>query len=326
MDYRLLIVKDREFFDATALVTSLILSGRRDAASRSLRVQLLDHKDLQSERVGIDVEMGHQCVFFHNDRELFRGMFMRQEQNQGRVMTLTAYDNGIYLANNKDSFSYMYKAASFIFRDVCNRFSIPYSGVAETGYIIDELPRPMTTGFDAICDALRLTYNATGRRYSVVCEGEKLGLIRRIDNVVQWVIGAGENVSSYSYNRSIEKVKTRIKFMDRDHYLAARRINSDLERRIGVFQDAAIAERKMSYGKLAGLVDAMLKEKGEPEKLLTVEALGNSEIISGRCVFVKIPHLGLDGSFYVESDRHVFQNGMHTMQLSLAPVSKLDLG
>ncbi|MDR1629602.1 MAG: hypothetical protein LBS36_05245 [Oscillospiraceae bacterium] len=324
MSNRLIIVKNEDCFDATRLVESYQWSGRKDSAARTLRVVLADHETLKDKRTGIDVEEGHQCVFLHDGKELFRGMFMRQEQNQKRMMTLTAYDNGIYLSNNKDSFSYTNKTASFVFRDVCTRFGIPFKDVADTKYIVEELPKPMTTGFDVICDALETTHDATGKRYSVVCENGTLRLIRRTDNMVQWVIGSGENLTSFTYSRDIEKIKTRIKLLGKDNSVAAQRINSEIEKKIGIFQEVSSAGTDLTQAKLTELIDSMMKEQGEPERVLSLDAEGIPEIVSGLCVFVKIPYLDLKRSFYVESDSHSFQGGRHTMKLTLKAVSEFD--
>lgn len=252
-------------------------------------------------------------------------MFMRQEQNSGKKMTLTAFDNGIYLANNKDSFNYTDKSASFIFTDVCGRFNIPYERVDDTGYVIEELPKPSTTGYDAICDALDITYEATGRRYNVRCEGGKLSLIRRRDNVIQWVIASGTNLSAYSYSKSLEKIKTRLKLFGKENELLAQKINSELESDIGIFQEIISADNEFSPGKLDELAESILREKNALETSLTIDAPGHVEITAGLCVYVIIPHLGLEQSFYVESDSHTFKDGLHTMRLTLAGIDKLDI-
>lgn len=56
-------------------------------------------------------------------------------------MSFTAYDNGIYLSNNKDTFVYEDKTASDIFKDVCNRFGLPIGNVDNCTYRIPELTK-----------------------------------------------------------------------------------------------------------------------------------------------------------------------------------------
>ena len=88
---------------------------------------------------GIDVTRGNHLIFSYKGKELFRGIIMSQQQSDSRKMPITAYDNGIYLSNNKDTFVYENKTVHDIFIDVCKRFGIKYSEVAETKYKIPEL-------------------------------------------------------------------------------------------------------------------------------------------------------------------------------------------
>lgn len=102
-----------------------------------------------------------------------------------------------YLSNNKDSFCYKQKKASEIFKDCCDRFQIPYKDVADTGYVISELPKAKTTACDVILDALSLTFKATGIRHYVTSADGKLSLIKRKDSILQWVVETGRNLISY---------------------------------------------------------------------------------------------------------------------------------
>ena len=97
---------------------------------------------------------------------------MTQTQNNNKKLTFTAYDNGIYLANNKDTFVYENKTASDIFRDCCTRFHIPMGEVTECHYKIPELTKSKTTAFDAIADALSLDFDATGIRHMSLVKKE----------------------------------------------------------------------------------------------------------------------------------------------------------
>ena len=141
-----LVTKDETTYDMSELVESVTWSGRKGSPARSLSVSLIDDDGWKHARSGIDVTKGNHCVFYWEGEELFRGIIMSQKQNAKKTMTIKAYDVGIYLSNNKDSFNYKQKKASDIFKDCCNRFQIPYKDVADTGYVISELPKAKTSG------------------------------------------------------------------------------------------------------------------------------------------------------------------------------------
>ena len=54
---------------------------------------------------------------------------------------------------------------------------------------------------------------------------------------------------------------------------------------------------------------------------LKVSGLGVSDAISGKCVYVIIPHLGIQRSFYIDEDTHKYTRECHTMTLKLNDVN-----
>lgn len=314
---KLIVVKGGTGYDMSELVSSVKWSGRKGSAARSLSVTFIDDDGYNHARTGLDVEEGHQCIFYWKGEELFRGMFMKQEQSRRKTMTATAYDNGIYLANNKDTFSYSNATASVVFVDCCKRFGIPYGAIAETAYQIPELVKRRTTAWDTICDALSLTYKATGIRYYPLCVGDEIRLLERRENILQWVIETGVNLSDYKLTKSIEKVRTRIKLLSKEGTVLAEAVDADLEKKVGVFQNVEQAKDEMNSAQLKELVQTTLEENNKPERLLDVTALGLTEVRTGVGVFIIIKELGISKTYYVEEDTHTFESNYHSMKLKL---------
>lgn len=314
---KFLVFKDGATYDMSELVGKVTWGGRKGSAARYVTVTLLDDDGWKHARSGIDVTRGNQCAFYWEGKELFRGILMQQKQSEKKTMSVKAYDNGIYLSNNKDTFNYTNKKASEIFVDICNRFQLPYTTVADTVYVIPELPKPKTTAFDAILDALSLTFKATGIRYYVMSSGGNLSLIRRRENLLQWVIETGVNLESYDYSVSIEKIKTRIKLLSKEDTVVAEAANAELEKLIGVFQDIDKPDDNMEQANITDMVKAMLDEQSLPDKSLSISALGLPDVISGISVFVTIKELGISKSFYIDEDTHTFEGNHHMMKLKL---------
>lgn len=322
---QLILVDGDKATDVSALVSTVKWAGRKGAAPRSLVITFIDDDGYGHDRPEINVEAGHQCIFYWQGEKLFQGLFMSQSQSQKKTMTAKAYDNGIYLANNKDTFSYENATASEIFVDVCKRFGIPYGDVAETSYRIPDLPKPKTTGWDVIADALSLTYQSTGMRYYPLCIGDEIHLIKRRENVYQWVIETGGNVESYALDKSIENTKTRIKLYSKEGEVLAEEINAALEKQIGVFQDVDTADDEMNEGQLTKLVKTTLAEKSQPEVSLSVDAMGLADVYTGVGVFVRIEELDISKTYYVEEDTHTFQGDYHSMRVKLVEATDTDL-
>nr|DAL78485.1 MAG TPA: 43 kDa tail protein [Caudoviricetes sp.] len=318
-DINLILYRDGKTYDISELVESIKWKGRKGSAARSVSISLLDCKGAQS---GIDVTKGHQLIFSYKGKELFRGMIMSQQQSESFKMPITAYDNGIYLSNNKDTFVYENKTVHDIFIDVCKRFGIKYSDVAKTSYKIPELTKSKTTAWDAILDAISQDFKATGTKYYVNSSKGVLSLIKRRENILQWVLETGGNIMSYTYKKSIEDIKTRLKILSDEDKVYAVKKNTELEKKIGIFQDIEKKDDDLSEAKLQEHIKETLKEISTPEISLSVETLGIPDVISGVGVYVIIDELGIKRTFYVDEDTHTFKGGSHTMNLALNSVNE----
>lgn len=313
----LIILKGEQGYDVTQLVEQVKWKGRKGSSSRTLAVTLIDDDGYKHARSGVDVEQGHQCIFSYDGTELFRGIIMSQTQSNQKKLQFTAYDNGIYLANNKDTFCYENKTASDVFRDCCTRFGLPMGEVASCSYKIPELTKSKTTAFDAIADALSLDFDATGIRHYVASSKGKLSLLTRRENILQWVIEVGQNITSYSYSRSIEDIKTRVKMVSKEGTTVAEKSNAELEKKIGIFQEIDQPDESLTTAQVNDLIESIMEEKGTPERTLSVEAVGIAEVISGIGVYIIIPELEISRTFYVDEDTHTFEDNKHTMSLKL---------
>lgn len=306
-----------EAIDITNLVNEIKWKGRKGSAARSVTVKIIDDDGYKHARSGIDIEKGHQCIFYEDGEENFRGIIMSTSQTNKKVMSFTAYDNGIYLSNNKDTFTYTNKTADEIFLDVCNRFGLPVGTVDKCSYRIPELTKSKTTAFDVIADALSLDFDNTGIRHYVMSDKGKLSLITRRKNILQWVFETGQNIITYTYNKSIEDIKTRIKLLSDENTVLAESRNTQLESKIGVFQDVDKPDETLNEAQINELCKSMLDEKSLPKKTLTLETFGKRDVISGIGVFVIIPHLDLSRTFYVDEDTHTYKGDSHRMSIKL---------
>ena len=321
---KFIVIKAGTAYDMTNITSKVKVSGRKGSAARTLTATMLDDDNYGRPRPGIDVAEGVQCLFYWDGAERFRGIMEKQETSNKKILTITAHDNGIYLSNNKDTYVYSGKTAADIFKDVCKRLGLPTGEVDDTGYVIEELPKPKTTGWDAITDALALTYEATGARYWPISWEGTMRLKRRKNTILQWVIEAGANLVSYTSGKSVENVKTRIKLLSDEGTVLAEAADAALEEKIGMRRDIDEPDDSLSQAQLNELVKSMLAEQSRPEENLTLTAIGQADVIAGVGVFIRIPHLNLSKTYYVESDEHTFQQEYHTRRLSLVTAADID--
>lgn len=310
----LILNKNSRSYDISDLVEMVTWKGRKGSAARSLSVTLADTDKVSS---GIDVTRGDSLVFYDDGSELFRGLIMTSQRADSKKETITAYDNGIYLANNKDTFVFNNKTMHDVFIDVCKRFGVKVGSAVSTSYKIPELIKKSSTAWDTLLDAISQDFKATGNKYYISSEKGLLYLRKRTDNILQYVLETGGNITSYSLKNSIEKINTRIKVLTKEDTVYAVEKNTALEKKIGIFQDIENKDDDLTDAQLKAQIKEHLKEKSTPEETLSVTALGISDVISGVGVWAKIDHLGIARTYWVDEDTHTWNGDVHTMTLKL---------
>ncbi|MFR0871289.1 MAG: hypothetical protein ACLSG5_07845 [Oscillospiraceae bacterium] len=65
------------------------------------------------------------------------------------------------------------------------------------------------------------------------------------------------------------------------------------------------------------MAESMLAEQKLPSKTLTIEGLGQANVISGVGLCIIIKPLGISNSYYVDEDTHTFKGNYHSMRLTL---------
>lgn len=304
-------------WDVSELVCSITWSGRKGSAARTLEVTMMDDDSKNQDRLKMDVEKGYTCVFKWKGKEKFRGIIMKQTQSAKKQLKFKAYDECVYLANSKDSFSYADKTATQIFKDCIKRSGLSCGTVVDTGYKIPSLQKSKTYFYDCILDALSSTYANTKKRYYIRAEKGKISLLRRKEQTTQWVLEAGANISDYTYNKSIEKIKTRFRIYSDNGAVVYEKKNEKLEKKIGRFMMVDTADEKQNEAQIKKLVESLVEENGYPAESLSISTLGIISAIAGGCLYVIIPHLGLKRTFYIDEDKHTFKGESHTMTLTL---------
>ena len=327
MAIQFVIIHNGTGYDVSNMFEEITWSGRKGAAPRSVSITLMDDDGYNHSRVTVDCANGDQCVFYEGGKELFRGIITSHKQSNSKKLVVKAYDNAYYLANNKDSFCYTNKTATDIFNDCMSRLGMTGNAV-NTGYVIPELPKAKTTYYDVMLDALSTTYKATGERYYITSENGTIYLRKRVENAMQWVLEAGSsqsNLTSYEYSKSIEKIRTRVRLLSKEDAIVYEKANTELESKIGTFMEVKSVDDSYTAAQMQELVESIFDEKGTPEQSLKVSGMGVSEAVSGKCVYVIIPHLGLKRSFFIDEDTHKYTRESHTMTLKLnfaEPVTK----
>lgn len=322
---KFIVGKGSYWYDYSELICKVIWSGRKGAAPRSAQVVFQDSEGYGHARTNLNCGDGTICTLSLDSNVFFQGLLMTDGSGSKRQLTAKFYDNCIYLANNKDSFSYTGKRADEIFQDCISKLNLPSGDITNTGHIIAELVKPRTSFWDVIQDALSQTYASTGKRYYVSSDQGKISLKRRLEQKNIFVLEPDANIETYDMNRSIYNTRTRLKMFTSDGEIKRSYTNDALEATIGMFQDVDTVDENITATELQQRVDTFIAEKALVQQDLKVTCAGNINIKSGSCVYVRIPHINTKRVMYVDEDTHIFENGSYKMILKLSYAKDIDV-
>lgn len=308
--------KNGTYKNISKLAKTVSVTGRRGDAPRTLSATLSDSE--QFARASANSGEGQQVFFYFNKKEIFRGLLMTDSRNSQRTLSIKAYDNCIYLCNNKSSFSFKKKSATYIFKYCLKKLGLPLGSAVKTGHTIGELVKKNTTYWDVIEDALSQTYYATGIRYYVSSEKGKIYLRKRQEQTSMPILSLDSNIQSYDMSRSIYKTRTRLTLITSKKAKKGSFVNSSLEKKIGKFADIQTVDGDVTKTELNQKISTFKKDTSIVDQELSVTATGDMRCISGKCAYVQISPIWAKRIMFIEEDTHTFENGHHKMSLKLS--------
>jgi len=106
----------------------------------------------------------------------------------------------------------------------------------------------------------------------------------------------------------------------------AEKSNAALEQKIGIFQEIQQPDESLTKPQVKDLVSSVLDTLDKPEETLDLNTLGDADVISGKAILVRIPHLNINRAYYVDDDDHYFEDNLHTMSVTLTTAADVKKG
>ncbi|MNU66646.1 phage late control protein GPD [compost metagenome] len=307
------------------IVKSVRWSGDSKQASRKLVVELSNTADMRS-RLQLPEKGNELRLMMGEKKELFRGVIFADSIDAEGQMSLTAYDENIYLTKNKDTKIFRNMKASAVVKKLCSEFAVDTGEIKDTGFVIPKLVFRDKTLFEMMVMAITETRKQTGEQFYLTSREGKLHLLPRKEQEVKWVLENGVNILGASYSQSIEEMKTQIKVAGGDNKkkeMTASAKDAELIRRFGTMQHVEKPDQSMTKSQMDQRAKQLLKEMGTIDDEAHIECLGIDDVVSGSAVYVKESMTGILGGYYVSSDDHSFEGGTHKMSLTLSATDEL---
>lgn len=297
------------------IVSSYTLSGDIKQVARKIEFSLA-YSSTDAYLPKVNIELGKTIQWIDNaGTTIFIGRVFFEEEGDSKVIKYTAYDNLIYLSKSKTSKNFVNVSPENIVRSLANEFSLKVGSVASTGVSLT-FPALNKSPYEMIMTAYTQAKNKTGKKYFLVCRN---GLINMIEQgtLLPVTLESGKHITQTKYSQSVENMINKVIIIDKEGNRKGSVDNASDVTKYGLLQSVvqeqdnkdATAEARNT---LSGI-----------EKKVSIEALGNIKCIAGYSIMVK-SIAGVTGRFYIEKDSHDFENGQHTMSLTLSFENVMD--
>ena len=268
----------------------------------------------------IDFTEGNEVRIYVNDISFFKGYVFTKTRNKDDIITVLCYDQIRYL-KNKGTYLFDYKKASDIVKIIAGDYKIECGNIQDSGFVIEMRTEDNRTLLDIIQDAIDITYENTGKLFVLYDDFGKLGLSEAGKLLCDYM-GSRKTAEDYYYSSSIDKnVYNQIRLTLKGRKGIVQEYvkkNDDNISRWGMLQYTGSIDDGENGNEKAG---HLLEIYGEKRRSFSIKgAFGDINVRGGSVIYVNYGEVGdinIDEKMIVEKVSHIFEKGMHVMNLEL---------
>lgn len=251
---------------------------------------------------------------------IFFGFLFERSWGKDGAIKAVAYDQLRYL-KNKDTYNYTNKTAAEIVRMIAADFNLRVGEIQDTVYSIPYRNQDNKALFDIILDALDLTMVHEKKIYILYDDVGKLTL-KDTETMKLNLLIDQETAEDYDYKASIDgETYNQIKlYYDSEEtkkqelYMAK---DTETINKWGILQRYESIDKGADGQKIA---DTYLELYNKPGRSLSIKNAFGDVNVRGGCILpvsINIRDMQIHNNLLVESVKHTFTKGFHTMDLTL---------
>jgi len=253
--------------------------------------------------------------------EIFYGqIFAAERSSQLGTITYTAYDIMRHLVESKGQYKFKNTTAEAIAQQVCADMQIPVRFLYPTGVNIASMLCDQMTIYDIIMAGYTKASKVTGEKYFPMIYKRGFAVYSAVWAVQGFTLSDSTNIYESDAQESMLNMKNRVLIIDDKGNQIGEISDQDSAKAYGIFQEIYQKEDGVDPTTAA---KKLLKVK--PEQTIKISAIGDINCLSNYNVGVKDAATGLSGKYWIKSDRHVWENGTHTMELELSFEKLMDV-
>lgn len=297
--------KDGSKYSITGILGDVSTSGDLRTAGRKCEFSVAKTK--------FNITPGELAKFYDNDQEVFRGTILSvSKSSTGDTISYTALDEGWRISKSKGSYNFKDKTAdeiaSIVLQD--NKF---VRGTFAKGKTKMSMVFVNKSIYDIIMTAYTEEAKTSKKKYMIVVTRQKVSVIEKGTTVLKICFEEEKNLTGADYSMSAENIVNRVLITDGNGNKVDVKDKKELQEVYGVIQEVAQMKENQS------LSNEDINEKFKDiEKKASIKGLvADGTAVTGNAVMVKDSVTGLVGKFYIDSDTHTYQNGVHEVSLTL---------
>lgn len=299
-----------ETYNITQLVKNVTWSGDYQLSGRELEFStIFSANDKNVPK--INIPLFSIIKFYEDGKELFRGYVVKRNRSSDSTeITYHCIDRGFYLSNNEGVYNFKNKTAKEIAKKVCGDYQISVGSLASPNYKFNKKFLGATL-YDIIMTAYSLASAKNSKKYMTTFKEGKLYVIEKGVKVLDIKFENGNNIISSQFDEDASNVKSKVVVINDDGKTVYTKVDSKLMKLCGCLQKIVKKEEGKSSAEQA-------KEaiKGI-EKKASIKGFGDTTCLTGYGVHVKDSSTGLTGLFYIDQDKHTWENGVYSIELTL---------
>lgn len=270
---------------------------------------------------GLDFQEGNAVKFAADGTDMFYGFVFKKSRDRDGTIDVTVYDQLRYLKNKTTFLSDEGLTAAQLLTRLAADFGLNTGEIADTGYTLEIIDEENITLFDMIQDALDETLVNTGELYVLYDDVGKLALKNIADLTVETLI-TGDTAENFSYTSSIddETYDKIALYYDNEDTGTREWYEAQDGSHINEWGVLQYTEELDSSTGAAAQAEQLLSLYNAKTRNLTVKnAFGDPAVRAGSTVPVvlSLGDINLQQYMVVETAKHKFSEGVHTMDLTL---------
>lgn len=293
--------------DISQFYTQISWSGEKAQASRKLDFGVVvsgTDKNLPK----LSIMMGNEVKLITDEgKTLFSGnVFSKEKSIESNVMNVICLDKLIIANKSKGTFGFEDKTPNQIAEEVFGSIGLSV-GKAELGSPIRR-KFDIETLYNIVYTAYKIENEKSGKPFMIRMNGENVDIVEQGKIVAKYELDSKSNLYNSTYSENSENVVSKVKMFDTNG------------NQIGEVTNGVEGGRTEIYRQEAD-EDAQARAKGilkDIERSASVRVKGAYDLVVGNAVIIKEPFTGLNGKFYITSDKHTFANNHYVTELVLA--------